>query len=73
MQRLSQEKIREICRSREGVTEVHIREHERLMAEHFLENPHLPKTAEDRSRIAERERQLHDLHELIYAPKPSAK
>jgi hypothetical protein len=69
MQRLNQEQINELCNKGTGVTEEHIREHERLMAEFFLENPHLPRTALDNARIAERERRMHELHALIYEAK----
>jgi hypothetical protein len=73
MQPLSQRKIAEIHEKRPEVTDEHIRQHERLIGEHFLENPHLPQTAADKQRIADRERRLRELHELIFAPKPPVK
>ena len=73
MQPLSKMKIAEIRKQRPEVTDEHIHQYERLISEHFLENPHLPQTAADKQRIADRERRLRELHELIFAPKSTAK
>jgi hypothetical protein len=70
MQPLSQTKITESRAKRPEIVDEHIREHERLIAEHFLENPHLPQSAADKQRIADRERRLRELHELIFMPIP---